>query len=134
MQQQSFDIQLHDIKPLVEVPDNSFILFMILLVLATLFVAGLAYLLFIYFRRRKKNNHRKNAFRALSNVNFKDAKQAAYAITKYGYIFADDTPRNKEVYENLINRLAPYKYKKAVDDIDAECKSYHKIYVEMIDV
>ncbi len=134
MQQQSFDIPLHDIKPLVEVPDNSFIFFMILVVLAALLIAGLAYLLFVYFRRRKKQNHRKDAFKALNNVDFKDAKQAAYAITKYGYLFADDTPRNKEVYENLINRLAPYKYKKAVNDIDAECKSYYKIYVEMIDV
>jgi ATP-dependent Zn protease len=134
MQQQSFDIPLHDIKPLVEVPDNSFILFMALVVVAALFIVAVIYLLVLFWKRRKKENSRKEAFAALKNIDFKDAKQSAYAITKYGLIFADDAPRNKEAYENLINRLAPYKYKKSVDDIDDECKSYYKIYLGMIDV
>jgi ATP-dependent Zn protease len=134
MMQQSLDIPLHDIKPLVEVPDNSFVLFVLLIIVALILFLGLAYLLFVYFRRRKKTNHRKEALQALKNVDFKDAKHTAYAITKHGLVFANDAPRNKEVYENLVNRLSPYKYKKVVEEIDNECRSYYKIYVGMIDV
>jgi len=67
-------------------------------------------------------------------MTFKDAKRAAYDITKYGYVFADDSARNREVYENLLRRLAPYKYKKEVGAMDAETKSYFNIYLGMIDV
>ncbi len=134
MQPQSLDIPLHDIKPLVEVSDNSFVLFIGLIVVVLLFLAGVGYLLYLFLKRRKRENRRKDAYKALKNIRFSDPKRAAYDITKYGYVFADDTPRNKEVYENLLTRLAPYKYKKEVDAIDAETKSYFKIYLGMIDV
>ncbi len=134
MQNQSFDIPLHDIKPLVEVNDNSFILFMSLVIIGAIVITGLAYLLFLFLKRRKKENTRKEAYALLRDVDFKDAKTSAYAITAHGFIFAEDSPRIKEAYENLVNRLAPYKYKKEVESIDAECKSYYEIYVGMIDV
>ncbi len=134
MQTQSLDIPLHDIKPLVAVSDNSFILFVGLIVAALLFLAGVSYLLYLFVTRRKEENRRKDAYKILKKMQFDNAKQAAYAITKYGYLFADDTPRNREVYDNLLTRLAPYKYKKEVDAIDAETLSYFKIYLGMIDV
>ena len=134
MQNQSLDIPLHDIKPLVEVSDNSFILFMGLVIISVLLLAALAYLLFMFLKRRKKENTRKETYALLQNIDFKDAKASAYAITAYGFIFADDSPRTKETYANLVNRLALYKYKKEVDAIDAESRSYCEIYVGMIDV
>ncbi len=134
MQTQSLDIPLHDIKPLVDVSDNSFVLFVVLIAAVLLFLAGVGYLLYLFMKRRKRENRRKDAYRALKNITFGDPKRAAYDITKYGYLFADDTPRNKEVYDNLLSRLAPYKYKKEVDALDAETKSYFKIYLGMIDV
>ena len=130
----SVDIPLHDIKPLVEVPDNSFILFMLLLTVAAVFVLSLLYLLWRYFRRSKKISDRKAHFKALQAVKFDDAKKSAYAITHHGFCFADDGERYKETYDNLVTRLAPYKYKKNVDEIDDETIAYYRIYVEMIDV
>ncbi len=130
----SLDIPLHDIKPLVEVNDHSFVLFILLVAVALLFLGGVGYLLYLLIVRRTRENRRKDAYRALKNIRFDNAKRAAYDITKYGYLFSEDTPRNKEVYDNLVQRLAPYKYKKEVEAIDAETKSYYKIYLGMIDV
>ncbi|MEA3373599.1 MAG: hypothetical protein U9Q62_07925 [Campylobacterota bacterium] len=128
------DIPLHDIKPLIEVPDNSFIWFTSLLGLAAIFILALLYLLWRFLRRSKAENIRKEHYQALQEISFADPKQAAYAMTRYGLTFADDAPRTKESYSNLIERLAPYKYKKAVDPIDDETIGYYRIYIEMIDV
>jgi hypothetical protein len=38
------------------------------------------------------------------------------------------------MYENLINRLEVYKYKKDVDAYDGEIIGYIELYKEMIDV
>ena len=91
-------------------------------------------LLWKFWQRRKEVNERQRCFEHLQNVDVTDAKQAAYAITQYGRIFAEDSPRCEEAYAGLISRLAPYKYKKSVDPIDEETLSYYRIYVGMIDV
>jgi hypothetical protein len=128
------DIPLHDIKPLMEVPDQSLIWFVLTLVGTIVAVALVAYFLVQWFRKRRANTLRRKHYEALNDIDFTDAKAAAYAITRYGYTFSDDAPRLKEAYDALVERLAPYKYKKVVDPIDEETQGYLDIYVGMIDV
>ncbi len=128
------DIPLHDIKPLVEVPDQTFWMFVGVMSLLSLIAAGSAYLLWRYWKYRKRVNRRLEAFKALEAVAFDDAKLAAYAITRLGLIFADDSIRVREAYDALVARLAPYKYRKNVDAIDEETRSYYDIFVGMLDV
>lgn len=128
------DIPLHDIKPLVVVPDQSFMMFIGLLVVGVLLAAGIGYLLWRFWKQRNHVNLRKEAFEALQMVEWDDAKRAAYTITRLGQIFADDSTRVREAYDALVSRLAPYKYRKRVDAIDEETRSYYDIFVEMIDV
>lgn len=128
------DIPLHDIKPLVEVPDNSFVLFVIVVVAGAVLLCALLYLLWRYMRRAKEANLRQLSYEALQNIDFSDAKQAAYAITRHGLPFANDGERYREAYDSLVQRLAPYKYKKVVDPIDEETVAYYRIYLGMIDV
>ena len=130
----SYDIPLHDIKPLMEVPDSSFTILTILVGIAAVVLAGGLYLLYRYLQSRKTVNHRKVHYKALKKVDFKDPKRAAYAITEHGRIFAEDSERLNETYANLMSRLEVYKYKKVVAAIDDESRSYYKIYLEMIDV
>jgi len=130
----SIDIPLHDIKPLVEVPDNS--LYVVILI-AALIIAALIALIFLvrYFVQKKKINVRIAQFKALESIDFSSAKEAAYLISKYGLFFRDDSESHYEAYENLVNRLSQYKYKKEVDStIDDETKGYYNIFVGMIDV
>lgn len=130
----SYDIPLHDIKPLMEVPDSSFTLFIVLVVITAVLLTGGLYLLYRFMKSRKIVNERKTHYNALIKVDLSEPKKAAYSITEHGRAFADDSPRLKEAYANLVSRLEIYKYKKVVSPIDEESRSYYEIYLGMIDV
>jgi hypothetical protein len=134
MNPSSYDIPLHDIKPLMEVPDNSAVVLGIIIIIAALLIGGGFYLLYRFVRSRQTLNLRKVHFDALGKIDFSDSKKAAYAITDHGRIFADDSERLHEAYDNLVVRLNRYKYRKRVEAIDEESRSYYKIYLGMIDV
>jgi len=134
MKPSSVDIPLHDIKPLVEIEDYSFWMLNGLIVAVVLISAALLYLLWRYLSERRRYNHRKTCIKALENVSFANAKEAAYAISRHGLCFADDSPRLQAAYNNLVSKLEPYKYKKTVEKIDDDTISYYHIYVGMIDV
>jgi len=128
------DIPLHDIMPLMEVPDNSFGFLVVVLLVVTVLALGGAYLFYHYFAQQKKSNQRAKQYTALTKVNFKTSKKAAYEITKFGRLFSEDSERLQAAYQNLVEQLEPYKYKKEVGEIDSETRSYYKIYLGMIDV
>jgi len=134
LQPQTVDIPLHDIKPLVEVPDQSLYVFLALVATGLAVLGALLYLLWRHIKNKNAYNVRKAYFAELEAVSFDNAKEAAYAITKYGLLFADDSPSTREVYENLVSKLSAYKYRKTVPKIDEETKGYYQIYIEMIDV
>lgn len=133
-QNSSFDIPLHDIKPLVEVSDNSYYLFLAVVIFGAIVLLLIIYFTYNYFKKRKKLNIRKESFELLKNIDFSDPKRAAYNITKYGALFEKDSTRVQEAYQNLNGRLSSYKYKKEVDEIDEEAKGYYNIFIGMIDV
>ena len=130
----SADIPLHDIKPLMEVPDQSLIWFVLTLFGTLAAVVLAAYFLVQWIRKRRADSLRRTHYDALVSIDFNEAKAAAYAITRYGHTFSDDAPRLKEAYDALVERLAPYKYRKVVDAIDDETRAYFDIYMGMIDV
>lgn len=134
MKPSSYDIPLHDIKPLMEVPDNSFVLLSGIIIVATLLLSGGLYLLYKFVKSRQTLNRRKIHYTALEEIDFSDPKKAAYAITDHGRIFADDSERLREAYDNLVVRLNRYKYRKSVEAVDEESRSYFNIYLGMIDV
>jgi len=130
----SYDIPLHDIKPLMDVPDSSGSFLLLLMFVALIIFMGLAYLLYQRIRSIKRLDRRKYHYKILQKIDFSDPKRAAYMITEHGRFFADDSERLYEAYQNLIERLERYKYRKEVSPIDDESRSYYKIYLEMIDV
>jgi len=130
---QSIDIPLHDIMPLVEVPDTSIYWFSALIVVGLLLFTSVV--MWILKRNiNKKINERKIHYEALQAIDLKDPKQSAYTISKEGYFFAHDNERTLNTYHNLFTRLERYKYAPIVDDIDEETLGYYHLYLEMIDV
>ena len=109
-------------------------LILVLVVMALIVVLGGLYLFLRWYKNKKRVNVRKATYGQLLHVSLDDPKKAAYEITKYGYLFKNDTLRNTEMYHNLVERLEKYKYKKEVDAIDEETKSYFELYKGMIDV
>ena len=128
------EIPLHDIKPLVEIQEYSFYYLMALIAVGVVLFLGAGYLLFKFFKERKKFNLRKEYYKKFKAVNFKDAKKAAYELTKYGAVFKDDDERHLKAYENMLERLEKYKYKKDVEPFDGDTKHFIELYEAMIDV
>lgn len=133
-QEQSYDIPLHDIKPIVEVEEYSLYFFLGAVFVAVVFVCLIVYFIYRWMKKRNTFNIRKEHFRLLSSLDLSNAKESAYAITILGATFKDDSPRHHEMYENLTNRLEEYKYKKEVGEFEREVLGYIELYKEMIDV
>ena len=134
MAEKNFDIPLHDIKPIVEVQEYSLYYFIVLIAVALFLLFALSYLLFLYWKKKKRYNKRAEDKKALESLSFEDPKKAAYALTLYGASFSHDSARHQEMYQNLLGRLENYKYKKRVENIDEETLSYYQLYKEMCDV
>ena len=132
--QPSQTIQLHNIKPIVEVDEYSFYYLLGFSALALLLLAGLIYLFVKWYKTKNRYNKRKDYLKKLKKLDLKDAKKSAYAITFYGGVFKDDSPRHTEMFKNLTKRLEKYKYKKDVEKLDKETLGYIELYKEMIDV
>jgi len=134
MKEKSYDIPLHDIKPLLEVQEYSLYYLLGASVIALIFLMGIIYLLYSYIKKRNAYNIRKEYIKNIKNLDFSDTKKTAYLISFYGEIFKDDSPRHLEMYKNLTQRLESYKYKKTVDNFDDETLGYVELYKEMLDV
>ncbi len=127
------DIPLHDIKPLVAVPDNSL---MILVVVVSLVLTAVLVPLFIWlyklYKKNQKVNKRKEYLEKIHNIDISDAKTAAYEISKYGLLLAE-SERELEMLESLDKRLSVYKYKKEVEALDEETLGYYQLFLEVVD-
>jgi uncharacterized membrane protein YcjF (UPF0283 family) len=128
------EIQLHDIKPLIEIQEYSFYYFMALIALVIIVVVALSYLLFRWFKNRNKFNMRAEHLKLLKAIRFDEAKQDAYRITHYGMTFQDDSERHKKAYHELVEALEEYKYKKSVASFSDDVKHKYEIYLGLIDV
>ncbi len=123
--------KIRDIKPLVEISDYSFYLYLFLIIIFFL-------LLFIVFYKivkifsNKKIDKRKILIKKLKNIDFKDSKKAAYLITKIGRELVHDD-RSYKIFEELLIRLQKYKYRKNPPKISEEVKRYLRLFIETVD-
>jgi hypothetical protein len=132
MNEENLTQQLRDIKPLLEIPDNTYYIYWGLIVFASLLVVGLLFFLVKKFWKRRKENLAKGYLEALKNIDWKDSKKSAYEATHYARLLATDD-RKKELFLELSPMLEQYKYKKVVDVLDAETKKKFELYVQVAD-
>ena len=123
---------LRDIKPLLEIPDYSYVIFLALALFMGLLVLTLLLILVKKFWIKRKINMKKLYFERLKNVNWHRPKEAAYEVTFFGRTLAEE-PRVEEIYKQLIVMLEPYKYRKNVPDIDEETLKQYDLLVHVID-
>jgi len=126
--------QLHDIKPLVKVDDVTIYYFLIVFFIALIILSGITYITLKWYKNRKKEDIRKKHLNIIKKIDLKKTKEAAYALTKYGATFKNDSPRHKEMYNNMINKLQSYKYKKEIKPFDKETISIIELFREICDV
>ncbi len=132
--EQNYDIPLHDIKTIVEVPEYSLYYLIGITIVSIVVLATLAYLIYKYIQKRNAYNQRKEYYKLLHSIDLDDTKNAAYSISKYGAIFKDDGERHSGMYANITDRLEQYKYKKDVEKFDTQTLGYIELFKGMIDV
>lgn len=130
---QMADIPVNDIAPLVQVHDYSIYLFGGSVTIA--FVIAVTLILFVLKKwRNRQINERREFYYLLGSIDLSDSKRAAYKISELGRIFAADNERTERAYENLFERLEPYKYAPSVEPFNNEVLGYYRLYLEIIDV
>ena len=124
--------QIHDIKDIVKIPDNSIFIYYGLIILSLIILLSIIIFIIKYFKN-KKVNQRKIYFDILKDIEFKNSKKDAYIITKYLRLLVKDE-REKILASELINELEEYKYKKEVSSIDTKIKNKLTTLLGIIDV
>ena len=124
--------QLKDIKPLLEIPDNSYYLFWGLILFGVLLAVAVLFFAIKKYLEYRKANLAKKYLAKLHAINWKNSKESAYTATHYARLLATDE-RRKELFEQLESLLEQYKYKKEVEAVDEETLKQFNLYVQVAD-
>jgi len=126
-------LKIHDIKPLVEIPDYSIYIYYSVIFLAILFIGFIIYFIYTFFKS-KKPSQEKEYLKILSNIEFSNQKEAAYLISKYGRLLAKED-RQMTLLEDLVHDTEEFKYKKDITkDIPKSIKAKFDTFIESLDV
>ena len=131
-QEQNLSAQLKDIKPLLEIPDNSFYLYWGLITVAVLLLLAISFSLGKRFLENRKINLAKGYVEKLKAIDWNDPKKAAYDATHYARLLATDE-RRRELFSQLEPLLEQFKYKKEVEDVDQDTINRFNLYVQVAD-
>jgi predicted CopG family antitoxin len=121
--------KLHDIKPLVAIPDVSLYYFSALITLSIVITVALGYFLLKLFN--KKRSLHDIYLEKLDHLVLEDAKRDAYNITRYANHLQLD-PNTKRMLDNLNEKLSAYKYKKEVASFSDAIKRDITLFLEVV--
>lgn len=120
-------LPLKDIKPIVDVPDQSVWFFtglvgvgLLLLILLTLWL--------VRTMRKQPDPQRHEALRRLRNLDFSDTKQAVYDFTFLGQFVV--SPKTETAFASLRDALEQYKYKKTVETLTTDLQTQMKAFIQ----
>ncbi len=124
--------ELRDIKPLLEIPDNSYYIY--LSIVGVLAILGLSIIYFLVkrFILNRKESQEQKYFKRLKSVDWSDAKSSAYLVTYLGRKLAKDS-RSKEIYSQILPMLEKYKYRAQVPPVDDETLRQYELLVHVLD-
>jgi len=127
------DNELRDIKPLLEIPDSSYYLFLGLIALAGVLVLLIIWFLVKKFWKKRKVDRQKVYFEQFKNLDWNNVKGSAYEATELGRKLTLENERAKEIYSQLVPMLEAYKYRKEVPSLDDETRKQYNLLVHIID-
>ena len=127
------ELQLHDIKGLVEIPDDSIYYFYGLLSLLIIVLTIASILIYKYLRRDKALNLQKHYKAQLKALDLDNPKESAYLLTHYAELL-EKSPEQLELFEKLTPLLESYKYKKEVPSFDKETLANIEDFLDAMNV
>ena len=124
--------ELRDIKPLLEIPDSSYYIY--LAIVGVLAILGLSIIYFLVkrFILNRKESQEQKYFKRLKSIDWSDAKSSAYLVTYLGRKLAKDK-RAKEIYSQILPMLEKYKYRAKVPSVDDETLKQYELLVHVLD-
>ena len=124
--------ELRDIKPLLEIPDNSYYIY--LAIVGVFAILGLSIIYFVVkkFLLNRKESQEQKYLKRLKTIDWSDAKSSAYLVTYLGRKLANDN-RSKEVYSQILPMLEKYKYRAKVPSVDEETLRQYDLLVHVLD-
>ncbi len=126
-------LKIHDIKPIVQIPDFTIYIYYSLIVVCFLVFMIIIYYIFKLFKKSEISKEKKY-FNILKNIDFKDTKKASYQISKYGRLLAN-SEREKRIIDDIHSSLEMYKYKKNIQsEISIDIKNQFEIFMDSLDV
>ncbi len=123
---------LRDIRGLEEIPDISFYLFVIMIAFGLLVLGGMLIMIVRHFKGKKEDLTAKEVRKRLENIDFSNAKDAAYKITKYARYLAKEE-RSQKIFEALEKKLERYKFTPNPPPFDEETIGQYNLFLEVID-
>ncbi len=132
MNEQNISAQLRDIKPLLEIPDSSYYIYLGLITFAILLVVGILFFVLKKLWDNRKINLAKGYLEAMKKIDWVDTKKSAYEATHYARLLSTDE-RRKELFSQLEPMLEKYKYKKEVNEVDKDTRNKFNLYVQVAD-
>jgi hypothetical protein len=124
--------ELRDIKPLLEIPDSSYYIFIALLVMVGVVLIALGVFLVKKFWTNRKINIKKLYLKELKELDWSETKKSAYTLTELGRELATEE-RSKEIYGQILPMLEQYKYRKEVPSLDEETLKQYELLVHVLD-
>ena len=126
-------LEIHDIKPIVQIQDFTIYVYYGLIVVSFLFLLFVIYFICILLKKKAVSKD-KEYFTILNNIDFNNTKESSYLISRYGRLLAK-TQREKRLIDDIHNDLEVYKYKKNIDkDISMDIKNQFSIFMDSLDV
>ena len=127
------ELQLHDIKGLVEIPDDSIYYFYGLITLGLILCILAAVLIYRYVNREKNIDLQKIYKQELSELDLTQTKESAYKLTHFGHLLEKDGNQTA-AFELLTQELNAFKYKKDVPEFDEELRSQISRFLDLMNV
>ena len=124
--------ELRDIKPLLEIPDTSYYIYLAIVGVLAILVLSIIYFVIKKFILNRKESQAQKYLRQLKRIDWSDAKSSAYLVTYLGRELATDN-RSKEIYTQLLPMLEKYKYRAKVPSVDDETLRQYELLVHVLD-
>jgi len=131
MNEHNISNQLKDIKPLLEIPDNSYYIYWSLIGFSILISIIIVFLIIKKLLSLRTTNQNKNYLLNLIELEQTDSKKFAYNATHYARLLSDIDEELRDIFIKLEEDLIKYKYKKVVDNIDEDSLKIFNHFVEV---
>jgi len=119
--------ELKDIKDIVEVHEQSFLILIGLIVFIIILLSLAVYFFKNRRRKRKKVTLKEIALDKLKNIDFFDTKLVVYTFEEQGRLFLNE--KNQEEFDSIIKELTVYKYRKNIPNLDPRVEKRIKKFI-----